>query len=583
MKTSAHPARADLTEKFTRLYYAEVDPEELAAREALDRQGAAASHLAFGRRFAGGKPKIRAYNPVFEQHGWQSTHTVIEIVNDDMPFLVDSVTMEVNRQGLTLHLLIHPVLRVARDAKGELQSIAAPGESPEGRLESFMHVEVDRQTDAAKLADLEAGIARALADVRAAVEDWRAMQARMHEHVRRLESAPPGLPQADLEEGRAFLAWLLDHHFTFVGCRDYRLERTSGEDVLRIVSGSGLGILREHGETLSASFASLPPEARKRARVKELLILTKANARSTVHRPGHLDYVGIKHFDAAGEVTGETRFLGLYTHTAYAENPMQVPLLRRKLSDVIARAGLLPAGYSGKALASILESYPRDELLQIGADDLYRHAMAILQLGERQRLRLLVRQDPYARFVSCLIFVPRERYNTELRVRFQRLLLEAFHGVSSEFDVDLSTSVLGRILMRIRTRPGEMAPQPDLKALERRLAEAMRRWEDDLFAALLERHGEERANRLWRVYADAFPAGYRDEYGVRSAVTDIDMMESLDEEALGMNLYLPPGSEPGMLRFKIYRRGTRVALSDSLPMLERLGARVMDEHPHRIG
>src|SRR5438309_10062059 len=573
--------KTDLAEKFAQLYYAEVDPEELAAREPRDLQGAAAAQLAFARRFPGGT-KVRAYNPLREQHGWQSTHTVVEIVNDDMPFLVDSVTMEVNRQGLTLHLVVHPVLRVTRDASGELVEVSAPGDSTAGRLESFMHVEVDRQTDAAKLAELEGGIAKVLADVAAAVKDWRAMQARMVDVLSRIESARSAVPHAELEEGRAFLAWLLNHHFTFLGCRDYQLASVKGEDVLRIVPGSGLGILRERGETVSASFATLPPEARRRARVKELLVLTKANARATVHRPGQLDYVGIKRFNDKGEVIGETRFLGLYTHTAYSENPMQVPLLRRKLGEVIKRAGLLPAGYSGKALASILESYPRDELLQIGAEDLYRHARAILQLGDRQRLRLLVRQDPYARFVSCLIFVPRERYNTELRQRFQRLLTEAFNGASSEFDVDLSAATLGRILMRIRTRPGEMTAQPDLKALEQRLVEAMRRWEDDLHAAPVERHGEERAAKLFRSYERAFPAGYREEYPVKSAVTDIEMIESLAPQPdLGMNLYAPQ-AEPGILRFKIYRRGSRVPLSDSLPMLERLGVRVFFEHPHKV-
>src|SRR6266513_1205672 len=547
MGAQNHKQDSVLIEEFARLYYAEVDPEELAARAPLDLKGAAAAHLAFGRKFSAGKAKIRAYNPVFEQDGWQSTHTAIEIVNDDMPFLVDSVTMEVNRQGLTLHLLIHPVLRVARDTEGELLSIFQPNESSKGRLESFMHIEVDRQTDAAKLAELEAGIAKVLADVRAAVEDWHAMQARMLNVAGGLEAARAGVPDAELEEGRAFIAWLLNDHFTFLGCRDYELATVKGEDVLRIVPGSGLGLLRERGETVSASFATLPPEARKRARVKELLVLTKANARSTVHRPGHLDYVGIKQFDAAGNVRGETRFLGLYTHTAYSESPMQVPLLRRKLGDVIERAGLLPAGYSAKALASILETYPRDELLQIGSEDLYRHARAILQLGDRQRLRLLVRQDPYARFVSCLIFVPR-----------------------------------GRILMRIRTRPGEMTAQPDPKELERRLIEAMRRWEDDLHDALVERHGEERAAKLFRVYERAFPAGYREEYPVKSAVTDIEMIESLAPQPdLGMNLYAPQ-AEPGILRFKIYRRGSRVPLSDSLPMLERLGVRVFFEHPHKV-
>ena len=421
MEAKTKPRDSGLSEPFRRLYYAEVDPEELAARADPDLQGAAAAHLTFGKHFSSGKARLRVYNPVREQHGWASAHTVIEIVNDDMPFLVDSATMEVNRQGLTLHLVIHPVLRVVRDAKGDLISIGKPNESSEGRLESFMHLEVDRQTDPAKLAELEAGIDKVLADVRAAVEDWKPMQARMTEVLSRVESARGGVPPAELEEGRAFLGWLNKDNFTFLGCRDYEIASASGEDALRIVPGSGLGILRERpGETVSASFAALPPEVRKRARVKELLVLTKASSRSTVHRPGYLDYVGVKHFDAKGEVRGETRFLGLYTHTAYAANATEVPLLRRKLAAVMARAGLLPASHSGKALASILETYPRDELLQISTDDLYRHAMAILQLGERQRLRLLVRHDAYGRFVTCLIFAPRERYNTELRERFQK-------------------------------------------------------------------------------------------------------------------------------------------------------------------
>src|SRR5262245_10211897 len=245
MEAKTKPAKPALAEPFERLYYAEVDPEELAARAANDLAGAAAAHLEFGRGYPGGKAKVRAYNPVPAQHGWQSTHTVIEIVNDDMPFLVDSVTMEVNRQGLTLHLVIHPVLRVARAAGGELISLAAPTESSEGRLESFMHVEVDRQTDPAKLAELEAGIVRVLADVRAAVEDWRAMKERMAQVLAELDSARSGVSAAELEEGRAFLAWLLNDHITFLGCREYVLESGKGGEELRIVPGTGRGILRE--------------------------------------------------------------------------------------------------------------------------------------------------------------------------------------------------------------------------------------------------------------------------------------------------------------------------------------------------
>src|SRR5262249_10815840 len=239
MEGRTQPAKSDLAERFERLYYAEVDPEELAARSAKDLAGAAASHLEFGRGFSSGKPKIRAYNPTQSQHGWHSTHTVVEIVNDDMPFLVDSVTMEVNRQGLTLHLVIHPVLRTVRGPAGELESVSAPGESAEGRLESFMHIEVDRRTDPAKLAELEGGLVRVLGDVRAAVQDWGAMKERMSAVLARLDEARNGVPRTELDEGRAYLDWLMNDHFTFLGCRDYVLERAGGEDVLRIVPGSG--------------------------------------------------------------------------------------------------------------------------------------------------------------------------------------------------------------------------------------------------------------------------------------------------------------------------------------------------------
>src|SRR5687768_7747801 len=201
MEAKAQHAKPDVADEFAKLYYTEVDPEELAARSPGDLAGAAAAHLEFGRRFSSGTPKIRAYNPVPAQHGWQSSHSVIEIVNDDMPFLVDSVAMEVNRQGLTLHLVIHPVLRSVRNRDGVLMAIAGPGESAEGRLESFMHVEVDRQSDPAKLAELEAGLARVLADVRAAVQDWRPMQARMAQALERLDEARSAVPQAELEEG----------------------------------------------------------------------------------------------------------------------------------------------------------------------------------------------------------------------------------------------------------------------------------------------------------------------------------------------------------------------------------------------
>ena len=575
--------QAALAEAFTRLYYAGADLHELGERDPADLAGAAAAHLELGRRFTGEEPKLRVLNPRLDAHGWQSTHTVVQIVGHDMPFLVDSSTMEVGRQGLGLHLVVHPVMRVARDAKGRLQSVAAPAGTGDGRLESFIHLEVDRQTDPARLHEIELGLARVLGDVRATVEDWRPMQERLQGLIAELASAPPPLPAEEVDEAHAFLEWLLDNHMTLLGFRDYDLVRDGGEDVLRIVKGSGLGILREiEGTTISTSFATLPPETRAHARRPELLVLSKANARATVHRPGYLDYIGIKRIDAEGKVTGERRLLGLYTHTAYTANPCDIPVLRRKAAQVQARAGFLPASHDGKALASILEDYPRDELMQIEPEELYTHAIAILQLGERQRTRLLVRRDAYGRFVTVLLYVPRDKYSTEQRQRFQAILAEAFNGTSSAFSVSLSESPLARVFMTVRTQPGAV-PEVDVRELERRIVASTRHWEDELLELLIESVGEERGNLLFGRYGHAFPAGYREDNPVRGALLDLEMIDALGAPpALGMNLHRPLAVESGTLRFRLFRCGAPVALSDVLPILENLGLRVSDDRPYQI-
>ncbi len=573
--------------EFTRQFYRQVDLEDLRERETADLYGAALSQWHFARRRSGDGPKVRIYNPRIKEHGWQSPHTVIELVNSDRPFLVDSVRMEVNRQGYTIHLIIHPVMRVRRDREGNLLEIlplepTAAEEAEDARYESFMHVEVSRETDPEDLARLEQGLLRVLEDVRAAVDDWKPMVQRMRETVEAIRESPPPLAREEIVEGIAFLEWLMNDHFTFLGCRNYDLATEGGEDVLKVVPGSGLGILREKGgEARSVSFAILPPEVREQARVPELLILTKSNSRATVHRPGYMDYVGIKRFDAEGRVVGERRFLGLYTSTAYSASAQEIPVLRRKVQAVVQRAGLLPGSHMGKNLLTILETYPRDELFQISADELLRIAMGILRLQERQRTRLFVRRDRFGRFLSCLIFVPRDSYNTEVRQRMQQVLMEAFNGVSSEFSVSLTESVLARVLIVVHTRPGTV-PDYDVRELEARLTRVARRWEDDLAEALIARLGEERGTRLARAYQGAFPAGYREDCSPRAAVHDIEIMEGLGEEGLGMSLYLPLEAPEGVLRFKLFRRGAPVPLSQSLPMLEHMGVQVLDERPYEI-
>ncbi len=397
-------------------YYDNVDPEDLSDRAPEDLCGAALAHLAFAREFASGLPKLRVYNPRAEEHGWTSPHTVIEIVNDDMPFLVDSVTMEVNRQGYTLHLFNHPIFATTRDAEGHLATFGPP--SKDGKHESLIHVEVDREVDGTRLRALGQGMLAVLADVRSAFEDWNAMRAKMEALVKELDAPPDFLKGEETDEIRAFLAWAADHHFTFLGYRDYDLDNVNGEDQLKIVARSGLGVLREPKlGGLSASFAELPRELRALARNANLLVLTKANARATVHRPGYLDYIGVKRFDASGKVVGERRFVGLYTSSAYHADPREIPLLRRKVATAIERAGFRPFSHMYKNLLSILQAYPRDELFQVDEDTLLETALGILRLGDRRKTRVFIRRDVFGRFYSCLVFLPRENYNTETRVK----------------------------------------------------------------------------------------------------------------------------------------------------------------------
>ncbi|HNA69328.1 MAG TPA: NAD-glutamate dehydrogenase, partial [Rhodocyclaceae bacterium] len=500
---------APQAEAFTRQFYSQVALDDLQGRPVQDLYGAALSHWHFARRFSGGAPRLRVYNPRPEEHGWQSTHTVIEIVSEDMPFLVDSITMEVNRQGLTLHLIIHPLMRTRRDTDGTLQAVAADtADEAAGRLESIIHVEVDRRSEAADLDALGAGLTHILADVRAAVGDWPVMRERLAAAIADVRSAPLPIDDAERDEGIAFLEWLAADNFTLLGCREYELANEEGDDVLRVVPGSGAGILRESGKERSLAFAALPPEVRTVAREPHLLIITKANGRSTVHRPGYMDYIGVKRFGPDGSVTGERRFLGLFTSTAYNISPLAIPLLRRKVETVQRLAALRPQSHAGRALLTILEQYPRDELIQSSAAELHATAMGILGLGERQRTRLFMRRDPFGRFICCLIYAPRETYDTGMRQRMQNVLMDTLGGVSSEFNVQLSESALARILIVVHTPPGTVRSF-DVRDLELRLVRATRRWEGDLSDALRERCGEERGNFLNARYRNAFPAGYR--------------------------------------------------------------------------
>jgi glutamate dehydrogenase len=576
---------AKQAEAFVRQYYRWVAPDDIAERTELDVYGAALAHFDLARRRTPGTTKVRIYNPRFETHGWRSSHTAVEIVTDDMPFLIDSVGMELNRRGFGVHLIIHPVIRVRRDAHGGLLEVLPHGEEADDAVgESVIHAEVARQADATELSQLERHLLRVIGEVRAAVEDWPEMRARALDVVAELGTDPPPLDREEVAEARAFVAWLEDHNFTFLGARDYTLSRDEGgEPRLASVPGTGLGVLRQAGGQASArGFDRLPPAVRARALEPYLLNITKANSRATVHRPSYLDYVGVKRFDKDGRVIGERRFLGLYTHTAYHASPREIPILRRKVDAVLRQAAFPKGSHNEKGLLEILESYPRDELFQISTDDLFRIAMGILHLGERQRMRLFARRDMFDRFLSCLVFVPRDRFNTENRRRIERILRRATGATSIDYTTRVSESVLVRLHFLVYAEPGRL-PRLDEREIETLLVAATRSWADDLEEALNEEHGEERAGALFRRYRDAFPAAYCADWVPRSALADIGQIEELrPHDDLALRLYRPLEAPLGALRAKLFRAGPPLALSAMLPLFEDMGVEVADERPYEI-
>ena len=571
-------ADADDVERWIRSYYAHVPPEDLGARTVEELGGAALAHWSLMQRRRPGELKVRVYNPTLEEHGWASPHTVIEFVNDDMPFLVDSISMEINRHGSGIHLMIRPIVRVRRDEHGDLEELVEDG----GKAESTIHVELDRQTDPQALAELHDDLVRVLGDVADAVTDWPKMLEETRAIVESFQQRPPPVDREELSETIDLLEWMREN-FTFLGYREYEIAEEDREEVLRAVPDSGLGILRQKGgPPISASFARLPPDVRRMARHKHLLNLTKANSRATVHRPAFLDYIGVKRFDEHGEVVAERRFLGLYTHTAYSATPWEIPVIRRKARRVLERAGLPYGGRDYKALVDIIETYPRDELLQISEDDLYEIAMEIFNLGERRRVRLFVRRDNFGRFLSCLVYIPRDRFNTRNRERIEAILDEELRGETLDYGTRVTESVLARLHYVIHVDPSD-PPVWDVGGIEAKLADATREWSDDLRDELIAQLGEERASVLAHGYTDAFPIAYQEDFRATQAVLDIERIERLDPAGdLSLSLYLPHASPDDDLAFKLVRSGQPLLLSDVLPLLENMGVTVTNERPYEI-
>ncbi|MET8979246.1 NAD-glutamate dehydrogenase [Streptomyces sp. NPDC004539] len=592
--SAVSPPDHDSVLTFLQRYYLHTAPEDLGDRDPVDVFGAAHSHHRLAENRPQGTANVRVHTPTVEENGWTCSHSVVEVVTDDMPFLVDSVTNELSRQSRGIHLVVHPQVVVRRDVTGKLiEILGSRADLPhDAHVESWIHVEIDRETDRADLKQITADLLRVLSDVREAVEDWEKMREAALRIADELpaESVPGDLPSPEVEEARELLRWLAADHFTFLGFREYELR---DDDSLGAVPGTGLGILRsdphhaaDESHPVSPSFERLPADARAKAREHKLLVLTKANSRATVHRPSYLDYVGVKKFDAEGNVVGERRFLGLFSSAAYTESVLRVPVIRRKVDEVLTGAGFTRNSHDGRDLLQIIETYPRDELFQIPVDELRSIVTSVLYLQERRRLRLYLRQDEYGRYYSALVYLPRDRYTTGVRLRIIDILREELGGTNVDFTAWNTESILSRLHFVVRVPQGTELPQlseADKDRIEARLVEAARSWADAFAEALNAECGEERAAELARRYGSAFPEGYKADHTPRAAVADLVHLERLGErQDFALSLYEPVGAAPDERRFKIYRKGEPVSLSAVLPVLSRLGVEVVDERPYEL-
>jgi len=614
--TGAAAAGIDDVGSYLRTYYRHVADQDLTEAGPGRIAAVAMTHAAFAAHRPQGRALVRIRPG--GQAAFDPARDVIDIVTDDMPFLVDSITMALAAHDQAARLVVHPQLRARRDVSGSLHGVLdlVDGAAPthDEIAESWIHLELPRLADG-KADEVAADLQRVLADVRVAVEDFPRMRARAVQLADQLAisqapggpggpGAGPGGPESPAEIA-ALLRWLADGHFTFLGYREYDLEQGPEGMALRGVPGTGLGLLR-HDKPGPSSFAALPPEVRARAADPQRLILTKANSRSTVHRPSYLDYIAVKRLNDAGQVAGENRFLGLYTHVAYSETITRVPVLRRKLTEVLAAAGLAADSHDGADLTEILEEYPRDELFQTAAADLVKVTAGALRLRERAHTMLFLRKDIYGRFMSCMIYLPRDRYTTKARLRAIGILRRALNGGQVDYSAMVGESPVARLHIVVRAGPGCQLADVDPAALEREIAAAARSWDDDLAEEAVRQLGEERSRALLTMFAHAIPETYKSDVPPSAAVSDLVRIMKLRDSDGSTSFELwesegyvggvpvedephPRDGDPGgrprvprVWRLSIYRAGTPITLTDVLPRLQHMGVEVVDEHPYEF-
>lgn len=575
------PARlAKQAALFSEVYFKRVPTTDLCREKPVMHATMVARQLEFLKFRKPGELLLQVFNAGKAQDGWECPHTIVEMANDDLPFLVDTANMALQELNLGVHLIVHPVFNIERNAAGKLIEFHSKANA-KSKVESFIHIHIDKQTDPTVLASVESLLKTRMAMVRTTVEDWQPMKANLGLAIAEFEQAASGLEESVQSECVRFLQWVRDDHFMLIGARTYTIFEDGKTTSLRVVEGTGLGLLREHGKTvLSRPMASLSGEARFNQNAP--LIITKTNARSPMHRSGYMDYIGVLRFDDNGTVIGEHRFIGLFTSLAYLHRVSDIPLVSMKVQTVLENSGLKENRHAWKSLLHILETFPRDDMLQASSTELLAIAMGVLDLQERQTVRLFIRRERFGRFFSCLVYIPRDQWNTENREKIQRILKRALKGDRLDYMIQLSDSALARLQLIIRPRAGA-EPQPDVRVLENKIVTALRSWNEELTNILVQKQGEETGLQLARSIGNAFPAAYMEDVSPWVAAFDVEkiaLLKNVDD--LQLSLYRPKAKDSGLIRFKIFKRDRPVPLSDVLPMLEDMGLHIVSERPYEL-
>ncbi|MFT5677244.1 MAG: glutamate dehydrogenase, partial [Paraglaciecola sp.] len=575
-----------LVEQFVKALYAGLRQEDLSSRSDSDLYCAAISLWNRLNSRSNNLPDICVYNPEISLNGWQSTHTIVEIIVSDAPFLTESVMMTLTRLGVISHLMLHQPFALKRDKQGNVSKILInPQNAKNFTIDAVFLLEIDRQTQSSKLALIRDELHSVLNEIALAVEDWEPMQDKLIAVTEQLEQKPQQ-KGIDYTDTISFLKWLSDHNFTLLGYRYYDIKAIEGDYLITPDCSSSLGIMKNSTNNQGYYLTNLSRSARDELLAKNTMILTKSDAKSRVHRPANIDHIGIKLFDEKCNVIGEQRFIGLYASSIYNRSAITIPFIREKISRVLAASGYNPNTHSYKALLNILETYPRDEIIQASEADILHCGLGVLHMQDRDQVKLFIRKDLFGRYYSCMVYVMKEKYNTLLRQKTQ-LILASYLGSNRE--VEFNTYFSEGNMTRTRYIVHLDQNQPEIKVdpaeIEQNLTEAARSWEDKFKTAIVSHYGEEKGRYLSEQYAHAFPQSYKEYVLANSAVADIIKLEKLSpDHKLEMIFYRAQEEQrdSNQVRLKLFHKDQPIHLSDVLPMLENMGLKVLGETPFKV-